>query len=125
MADLIKTGQQWEASKRKAYRSATVSIKRGASTTTGVTAAIGSTRLVAADSNGVMFEERVRDYIIDVADYRISGVAVEPNENDRIIDSSSGTTLTFQVLPEPGGAEKRWSDPYGIAWRIHTKQVLA
>ena len=51
---------------------------------------------MAADSNGVMFEERVRDYIIDAADYKISGVAVEPNENDRIIDSSSGTTLTFR-----------------------------
>lgn len=123
MPDLIQQGQEWEAAKRVEWRSVHVTIQRGLLQTAGVPATIGSTTIFASDAAGFTIEEKTRDFIIDATAYMIQGQQVEPTVDDVIIDLSSGSAIPYRVLPQAGGAEKRWSDDYGIAWRIHTKRV--
>lgn len=122
MADLIQQGQVWEAAKRKEWRSVLVAIVRGALVAANVPATIGSTTVFVNDGEGVAVEEKTRDFIIDVVDYKFNGEVTEPAPGDAIVDYSSGEPIYYRVLPEAGGSEKRWSDDYGIAWRVSTKR---
>ena len=121
MADLIRKGQEWEAAKRKQWRSTEVTIVRGLEATPNVPATIGTTTHTVDSGTGLTYEEKTRDFIIDRALYVIAGEVTEPQEDDLIVDASSGTEILYRVLPQLGEPEKRWSDPYGIAWRISTR----
>lgn len=123
MADLIKKGQEFDAAKRKSYRSSLVSIKRGAFTTANVPAQIGLTSAAVEDSSGIVFEQRVRTYTIHVTDYKVNSVVVEPAPGDVIIDSVDGTARHYEVLPQAGQPEKQWADAFGLAWMISTKLI--
>lgn len=122
MANLLKRGAQLLAVKRKEAASITVTLRRaGQSDTTGVLAGVARTQDLRADGDTVVNDE-VRDFKIEVADYKFGGVVREPAEGDVIIDASSGSTKYYRVLPLVGEQAARWADPHGVSWRIHTKR---
>lgn len=100
-----------------------ITLKRGASTTPDVTATVGNTRAEVMDQQGVTVQARERDYLIDVADYVIGSVAVEPAEGDEIRETDGATTHVYEVRPLGAEPAWRWSDPYRQTYRIHTKYV--
>lgn len=89
-----------------------------------VPARIGSSDDLREDqASGMVIAKETRDYIIKATDYDFGSGPVEPLRNDLIVDSSSGTAITYRVLPITGEDAARWSDRYGTSWRIHTKRV--
>ena len=99
----------------------TVSIRRGASTTTGVTAQkwLGM-RIINLDDGGYI-QWTGCEWIVTKDRYKIGGVAVRPNSGDRIIEAD-GTQWELspiqdlsEVLEQEGGLE----------WRLRSKRVSA
>jgi hypothetical protein len=124
MSDLIQRGQVWQDGKRDSHRTSTVTIKRGVVSTTDVLATRGAILVQSLDDQGNIMTTRTLDYIIKAADYAFSGVASPPAEYDQIIDDVTGDTLTFEVLPAAGEPAARFTNSFGLAWRIHTAEVL-
>jgi hypothetical protein len=108
----------------KQLRGVTVSITRGASTTTGVTATIGFTAEDNYDDDaGFTFHTKMRDYLINVAEYKIDGVVVVPSRHDRITETIQGASVTFEVLQDQNESEADFDDRDRTYWRVHTKEV--
>lgn len=123
MADFIKQGIDFLQTVRTEVNSQLVTIKRGANTTENVPARIAGDREVA-DQFGTRVSGSDRDFVIKATDYVIDGSVVEPEDDDIIVDVSSGTAVEYEVRPMEDLDSASWSDNYGVAWRIHTVRVL-
>ena len=124
MADLIQTGQQWHDSKRHETRTLTVTLRRtGETDTTNVAATIGTPAVQSLDDGGNIVTDRPRDFVIRVSDYAFGGLPSPPAEQDKIIDSTTGTELFFMVMPVAGEPAARYTNYLNTLWRIHTIQV--
>lgn len=110
-----------QATLKKAGPVATVVLRRGTAVTNGVTAIIGQTRTEVGDNENITTEGRMRDFLIDVADYKFAGVASQPKQYDEIDQVIGSKTHTWQVLPVGGDKPFRPSDPFGKRWRIHAQ----
>jgi len=100
----------------------TVSIHRGALSTSDVTATVEEMNHEIDDMDGVVVVARLYDFAIDAADYTFASVTQTPREGDRIKKDIGGTTHVFEVVPlafrpcvEPN-LEK-------AQWLIHTKLI--
>ena len=120
MQDLLRQGAEWLEEQRTAHMAALVTYARGAATVT-IAATVGRTEFQGADAGGMLTEFVSRDFLVAAADLRLSGSAALPAVGDRITE---GDGAVHEVMA-PGGNEQpwRWSDPYGLAYRIHTKRV--
>lgn len=108
----------------KSQAGETVAIRRAEYTTEEVTAIVGSSRFEDASAEGLKVRVRIRDYLVDVADYVINGVAVEPQPGDEILQELDGQTRVFEIS-SPGSSEPPWrySDSLQTRYRIHTREV--
>ena len=122
MADLIQKGASWLEGKRIAHRAVEVTVRRGGLSFTAQ-ATKGFSQSMAETAEGVIVNERAEDYIISVADYDFGQGPVEPAVGDMIFDPSSGSEVRMEVMPMAMDIEKRYTDSYRIAWRIHTKET--
>ena len=86
------------------------------------TATIGETRGEEYISEDMTVLVRYRDFFIDVKEYVIDGVQVEPQPDDQIDETIDGVVYTFQVLPN-AGEPNRFSDTGRTIWRLHTKEA--
>ena len=89
-----------------------------------LTALVGSTvfRLDSAESAGTI-RLVTRDYLILTQNLQINAQVIEPARGDRILETRNGVTFIHGVLAlgnEPGW---RWSDPYRVVLRVHTKLI--
>lgn len=83
-------------------------------------AAVGRTEFTAdAGAAGAVIAES-RDYLILAADLSAGGAAVEPEPGHRIVEAGG---QTYEVLPLEQLACWRWTDPYRLGRRIHTKEI--
>lgn len=123
MANILSDGSAWLRAALKESASVTVSIRRGEDTTANVKATVGTSRAIIDDGNGQQIEVDCRDYLIDVADYLIDGVAVEPVRGDAVLETISGEVLEFEAQPFADEPVARHSDPQRMRWRIHTKRM--
>lgn len=102
----------------------TVSLKRGAVTTAGVSATTGQMTLQLVDATGALVAVESRDYFIAIADYKFSSVVSLPQRGDRILDSADGKARVYEVLSFGGEPQWRFSDPVlRSELRIHTKEI--
>lgn len=85
-------------------------------------ATVGETRVEDFFEDGSVVSVRVRDFLIDAADYLIDGVEVPPTVGDLITQEINGRSVVFQVLPAGAEREYRRSDREGTFWRVHTKE---
>lgn len=97
----------------------TVSIRRGTSTTTGVTAQkwLGM-RIINLDDGGYI-QWTGCEWIITKARYKIGGVVVRPKSGDRIIDSES---VEWELAPIQELSEVLEQDG-GLDWMLRSKRV--
>lgn len=120
---LLARGQTWLTDTLLSTEGVSVTIRRGGTSTTGVTAIVGKTEAIEDRGDGVQIESQSRDYLIKVAAYKIGGVPVEPQSGDRIEESIAGGTVVYEVLPFAGEPKSRYFDRAHVTWRIHTKRA--
>ena len=122
MADLLETASSWLDGQRKKYLAKAVVYCRGQAEAE-VLATVGRTTFAVESSTGVVERFESRDFIITAADLVLSGAAVTPERGDRIRETAGGETLVYEVVGPGQEPCWRWSDPYRLAVRVHTKQV--
>lgn len=123
MADLLRTGQQWLASKLKSHGSSTVIYVRGENQVS-VLATIGRTLMKLDDGyGGIRMQWTDRDFLIDPSDLIISGSVITPERGDTILETVGTKVYTYEVNAPGGEPAWRWSDPHRSLYRIHTKEI--
>jgi hypothetical protein len=91
-----------------------VKISREAVFYDNVPATIGETRSEDYIEDQIISTVRVRDFLIDVADYRLG----TPQAGDLVTYQDE----VWEVQPTSAEPEYRRSDRDGSTWRIHTKR---
>ena len=123
MANLLASGASWLAGMQKQNASISVTLRRRGYSDVTVSATPGNTLAEQVTGDGTSQRFASRDYLIHVTDYAFDGVASEPREGDRIIDSTFGDERIYEVRPFAGDPCARPSDQYRNRWRIHTKLI--
>jgi hypothetical protein len=118
VVDLLENASAWLAGRRTKFLSRPVTYCRGADSV-AVQATVGKTVFEVDDGSGVLETFESRDYLVAAANLVLGGAAVKPQRGDRITDGGK----VYEVMA-PGKEDVfRFSDPYGVTLRIHTKQV--
>lgn len=99
----------------------TISIHRGVASTTGITAEAIQRDYEIFDMEGFQTTAHLRDYVIDVGDYVLSGSAVTPQIGDRIKETISGVVHVFEVVPLGRKPCYEWAGMKKPQWLVHTK----
>ena len=86
-------------------------------------ATVARTILYNTDDYGRRMRAETRDYLIEPALIVLNGSEVLPAEEDLIIDTNEGGTVTYKVMRGDAGESWRWTDRYHGMLRIHTKEV--
>lgn len=99
-----------------------VTVSRGVLSDT-LTAIPGDTIVEAEDEESNRVKMKVRDYLIDRAEFEaIVGAGEKPKRGDSIVEVVADFTRTFEVI-EVGGESSRWWDKAGQVLRVHTVEV--
>ena len=122
MADLLRQGSAWLDGQRHTNLTQLVSYQRGADSVE-LAATIGRTEFEQADEYGVLHRTESRDYIIRAADLVLAGETVLPKAGDQIREADGNVVHVYEVMAPSGEPPWRYSDPYRVALRIHTKHV--
>lgn len=75
------------------------------------------------DRQGVFVVEVVRDYIINIEDYRVLATALIPEKGDIIEEIDGATKRTYKVLPTNNEPVYIETGAYHTAYRVHTKKI--
>jgi len=119
---MLSSGLEYLSTVRKAYMSETGTLRRAAAETPDVSMTIGKTMADIDGGDGITVRSDIVDFIVDVADYLISEVAVEPQRGDEIDYDGR----TYRVVPIAGNEAWRYAERVNkTAYRIHTKDVGA
>jgi hypothetical protein len=122
VADLLRQGAAWLDGQRHTRLTQTMRYLRGADFVE-LAATIGRTEFEQADEYGVLHRIEARDYIIRAADLVLGGETVLPKAGDQIRETEGAVTHIYEVMAPGGEPPWRYSDPYRVALRIHTKHV--
>jgi hypothetical protein len=125
MANLIKNGALLLSQLLKQHASETVTYERVELGTVDVPATFGSKLLRTHDQlGGLRVEWTDLDFIIPAADLVIAGQSIlEPLKGDFIYVTQGQNVQQYEVLPFGYDPPWRWSDPFLINFRIHTKLI--
>jgi len=122
VSNLLKTGSEWLADKRKAFAASTVTYSHGGFSVE-VEATIGTTRFdVETEGVGVQTLQS-RDFLIFAADLVLEGVEVPPARGAQIRETVGSKTFVFEVMAPGQEPPWRYSDSFRKTLRIHTKHV--
>jgi len=119
----LNTASRWLDSKLSDSDGADIIYRRGGAATTITGVVVGQTQFVQETDEAVIAQWRGRDYFIAVDDLLLGGVAVKPEDGDRITQTVNGVEKEYEVVsasPEPC---YRYTGPDEAMYRIHTKQV--
>jgi len=118
MADLLRQGAAWLEQMRTTHCSSQVEYRPLNDDAPFVAnATFGKTDYEIADESGLTIGSHVWDFLI-LADE----LATEPQPGDVI----AADGRKFEVLPLGADVKGwRWSDPYRMTYRIHTKDIGA
>lgn len=122
MTDLLQSGQAWLTGKLKTHASQIVTYKRD-STEAELHATIGKSSYEQHDGEGVVTRSQVRDFLIDTADLLLSEIGSLPRRGDRIDQNDGEQTIVYEVMSLGSEPPWRFSDPFRLKLRIHTKQI--
>lgn len=124
MADLLATGSAWLSDVFKAYVAKSIAYRRGTASVTIADATIGRTEFEVIDQNQMLVKVESRDFIFDTAQLILASATVLPEQGDLIDEVIGSETWTYEVMaPLPRSAPWRFSDPYHLRLRVHTKLV--
>jgi len=117
MSDLLKNGQEWLASKPTQHASRQVVDRRGELGAT-LQATIGKSMYDQDDGEGI-----VTHFLIDTYALLSSIIGTLPRRGDTIVEIDGDHTFIFEVMALGGDPPWRYSDPFRLKLRIHTKQI--
>lgn len=118
---LLRRGSRWLHETLDADDAESVSITRGGSTTSAVSARVGSTPFEVDDGDGMTLSVEAVDWLIAAAAYRIAGVVTLPAHGDLIRRTLGSTVYVYEVLPMGSEPCFRFSDRDRSRLRIHSK----
>lgn len=118
MDDLLRKAMAWLDQQCQEHRSQSVTYRRGEQTFV-VLAMVGQTGFEQGDEAGAVIRQQVRDYLIRTVDLQLG----LPERGDQILEAAGDQLLVYEVLPLGDEPSWRYSDPYRLRVRIHTKQV--
>lgn len=121
MVNLLQAGATWQAARLAEIAAVSVTLRRTGETDVTVSATPGRTPLEVDNGDGTSLRFESRDYLIEAADYAFAGTVTEPAEGDLILETISGVTRTYAVLPIPGESCWRYCDQNRVLIRVHTK----
>ena len=116
MSDVLQAGNTWLGTVLQSHASRTVTYSRGSTTLTTVTATKAGTDF-GVSGDIVLTDWQGQDWIIDIAE--LAATFTVPARGDKITDGSD----VFEVMAPEGLREWRYSDPYQLRFRVHTKEV--
>ena len=122
MNDMLRSGQEWLAGQLNSYASRSVVYRRG-ELGVELTAVIGRSAYQQDDGEGAITRAQVRDFLIDTRSLLLSIIGSLPKPGDRIVEIDDTQTFVFEVMPMGAEPHFRFSDPYRLKLRIHTKQI--
>ena len=122
MSDLLKNGQEWLATKLTNHASREVVYRRGQLGAT-LQATIGRSMYDQDDDEGIITRSQVRDFLIDTRSLLASIIGTLPRRGDTIVEIDGDQTFIFEVMALGGDPPWRYSDPFRLKLRIHTKQI--
>lgn len=122
MSDLLERAAIWLEAQRTQHATRTVTYRRE-SDTVAVAATIGHTEFQVDDGYGVLTKVESRDFLILAAALVLGGIQVVPERGDRIEETVGTVTYVYEVMAPGKEPPFRYSDPYRLTLRIHTKQV--
>lgn len=126
---LIERGQRALIRRQKETVGRTVTITRGAQTTT-VVAWPGATlfALEQAEEGGATRQWGEADYLFAVADFAFGGTPAIPSRGDRITDPAvldpvSGDPVTWELFTPTNEPTWRYDDRTRLVFRVHCRRV--
>ncbi|QDT62365.1 hypothetical protein SV7mr_49130 [Stieleria bergensis] len=122
MTDMLRDGQAWLAEKLKTHASRLVTYQRD-DAEADLPATIGRSFYEQDDGEGIVTRSQVRDFLIDTADLLLSPIGSLPKRGDWILETEDGATFTYEVMSLGGEPAWRYSDPFRLKLRIHTKLI--
>jgi len=123
MADIIKDATLILSEILKDFASQTVTYARGYDSV-DVPATFGAKLLKTHDQfGGVRMEWTDLDFIIPSAELKFGTELITPERDDLIYVSQGGQVQVYEVRPFGAEPPWRWSDPYLVNYRIHTKLI--
>jgi hypothetical protein len=122
VTDLLAQGAAWLEEQRHQHLTRTVKYERGAESVE-LAVTIGRTEFEQADEYGVVRRTESRDFLVRTQDLVIGGAQVLPKAGDRIRETDGATAYVYEVMAPGSEPPYRYSDPYRLTLRIHTKHV--
>ncbi len=120
--DLLSQGLSWLEDQRHQHLTRTVTYRR-ASNEVELAATIGRTVFEQDDHAGGLTRIESRDFLIRAVDLVLASELTLPQPGDRIIETDSIATYTYEVMAPGSEPPWRYSDVNRSTLRIHTKQV--
>ena len=81
------------------------------------------TVFVYGNRNNIMVRKEVRDFIINVEDYRTGATAFEPERDDIIEEIEGNKKYIYKVLPTNNEPVFKFTGAYRFSYRVHTKLI--
>ena len=86
-------------------------------------ATIGKSEYEQDDGEGIITRAQVRDFLINSKDLLNSAIGTWPRRGDRILETDGDTTFVYELMSVGNEPPWRYSDPFRVKLRIHTKLV--
>lgn len=122
MADRFEAGQKWLAQQLTGHASRSVVYQRGHEQVE-LLATIGKSSYQLDDGAGTRTRAQVRDYLIDTHLLVLDGLATLPRAGDQVRETDGERIYVYEVMALGGEAPWRYSDPFRLKLRVHTKLV--
>ena len=122
MSDMLRDGQAWLANQLATHASREITYRRGALSAC-LRATIGNTEYEQDNGEGPIVRYQVRDFLINAQSLLNSNIASLPMQGDRIEERDGANIFIHEVVGLGGSPAWRYSDPFRLTLRIHTKQI--
>ncbi len=122
MTDLLSQGLSWLEDQRHQHLTRTVVYQRGGSEVE-LPATIGRTVFEQDDHAGGLTRIESRDFLIRAVDLVLASEVTLPQPGDRIMETDSIATYTYEVMAPGSEPPWRYSDVNRTTLRIHTKHI--
>jgi len=119
---MLQRGQAWLSQKLTQHASRLVTYQRD-ELSVELSATIGKSEYEQDDGEGIITRAQVRDFLINTKDLLSSVIGTWPRRGDRIIETDGEITFVYELMSIGNEPPWRYSDPFRIKLRIHTKLV--
>lgn len=122
MSDLLEEAAQWLGRQQQKHLARLVQYRRG-DARLDLLATVGRTVFEVETGTGALERIESRDFLLAAVDLVFDGQVSVPQPGDQIAETHGSATLIYEVMAPGREPAWRYSDPYRVTLRVHTKQV--